>query len=576
MRRRRLRTGLTLLTLVLLTFTVLSFTSFRSQVRYLAFAMRHEGAYAGTLIRDRGWEMLNEPTLEYALSHFGGHGLVCPRNWYIAFDEEQKKYVEVKRGAHYARSTGLLGVVPQEGQVTGIDQALVAGRFFSRDDEESCLLSTEMARSLGIGPAEVGSARVKILGRDLVVRGLFDGKAFARVRDLDNEPLTPADFQLSSTRALGPIALDDMAVAVEEAAMEIRPFVHLEPENVVVLPYQTLREAGGTLRSVGVRFAPGADGQDLVEDFLLRLAITLFAGLRDQGEEEVRVFSYTSVGMTSMEGLGALVVPMVIAALIVLNAMLGAVYERFREIGIYSSVGLAPVHIALLFLAEAGAYAIIGVTLGYLLGQGLGKALIGWGLLQGLSLNYSSLAAMVSALLVMGVVLLSTLYPARVASRLAVPELVRRWAPPPPEGDCWEMEFPFMVGQSEVVGLCGFLANFFNAYSEESIGRFYAEKVRAVRQKGTGGEEYAVQLLLWLAPFDLGVSQFMQIEFLPTRVEGVHAVEIFIQRLSGQDTFWQRVNRRLVNGLRKEFLLWHTLDARSRAHHQKTAEELLA
>ena len=43
MRRRKLRTGLTLLTLVLLTFTVLSFTSFNTQIRYMAFAMDHEG-----------------------------------------------------------------------------------------------------------------------------------------------------------------------------------------------------------------------------------------------------------------------------------------------------------------------------------------------------------------------------------------------------------------------------------------------------------------------------------------------------------------------------------------------------
>ena len=74
--------------------------------------------------------------------------------------------------------------------------------------------------------------------------------------------------------------------------------------------------------------------------------------------------SYTSFGVTAVEGLGALMVPMLIAALIVLNAMLGAVYERFREIAVYSSVGLAPMHIALLFIAEACVYAVLGVTLG--------------------------------------------------------------------------------------------------------------------------------------------------------------------------------------------------------------------
>ena len=74
----------------------------------------------------------------------------------------------------------------------------------------------------------------------------------------------------------------------------------------------------------------------------------------------------------------------------------------------------------------------------------------------------------------------------------------------------------------------------------------------------------------------MGVSQFMQLEFLPTEVQAVYTVEIYIQRISGQDTFWQRVNHRFINGLRKEFLLWHTLPEASKAHHRQVAEQMLA
>ena len=157
-----------------------------------------------------------------------------------------------------------------------------------------------------------------------------------------------------------------------------------------------------------------------------------------------------------------------------------------------------------------------------------------------------------------------------------MPDTVRRWSPPPAEGDQWTFEFPFMVSHAEVRGLCGFLANYFNAYSEESIGHFFAEKVRVVVEEGEEGEEYAVQLLLWLAPFDMGVSQFLQVEFLPSQVPGVYAVHLFIQRISGQDTFWQRVNHRFFNGLRKEFLIWHTLKEEAKAYHRRTAGQLLS
>ncbi|MFH1570234.1 MAG: FtsX-like permease family protein [Gemmatimonadota bacterium] len=576
MRRRRLRTGLTLLTLTLLTFTVLSFSSFKPDVRFLIFSVPQAGTYEGALIRDRGWNPLGESTLDYARSQFGDRAVVAPRYWYIAYDREDKKYTEIRRGSAAAQATGLVGLAPEERRVTGIDASLRAGRFFTAVDEKACLLSTTMAGELGIDSAAVGSARVRIFGRELVVTGLFDAAAFGAIRDLDNEPLTPVDFQMSSTQALGPAVGPQMAVLDEVAQFEVKPFVHLPPENVAILPCETLREAFGQVRSIAVCFPPQAPGKELVEDYLMRVAGTLFAGFREPGTDRIAVSSYTSMGVTAVEGIGALVIPMGIAGLIVLNAMLGAVYERFREIGIYSSVGLAPMHIALLFIAEACVYAVIGVTLGYLVGQGLGKILVLLGWLRGMNLNYSSMSAIVSALMVMAVVLLSTLYPARVASRAAVPDTVRRWQPPAPEGDRWIFAFPFMVSQGEVLGLAGFLSSFFGAYSEESIGTFHADLVRLVGEAGPRGQEYALQLLIWLAPFDMGVSQFLQLEFAPSDIRGVCTVEVYIQRISGQDTYWQRVNRRFMNELRRQFLLWHTMDAGSRAYHRQTAAGLLA
>ena len=94
-----------------------------------------------------------------------------------------------------------------------------------------------------------------------------------------------------------------------------------------------------------------------------RVAVPLFVGAGD------RVRVYTSMGSASLAGIGNLFVPLLIASLIVLNTMLGAVYERSGEIGVYSSVGLAPSHIASLFMAEALVFAIVGAVLGYLVGQ---------------------------------------------------------------------------------------------------------------------------------------------------------------------------------------------------------------
>ncbi|MBT6149481.1 MAG: hypothetical protein HOH74_28845, partial [Gemmatimonadetes bacterium] len=136
--------------------------------------------------------------------------------------------------------------------------------------------------------------------------------------------------------------------------------------------------------------------------------------------------------------------------------------------------------------------------------------------------------------------------------------------------------FPFMVGVSEIEGIAGFLASFFNAYGEESIGVLYADKVRIlVEEREDGERELAVQLLLWLAPFDMGVSQFVQIDLAPSATPGVHGVFVYILRLSGQDTYWQRVNGSFFNALRKQFLLWHTMSAADKVYHRDAARRML-
>ena len=93
--------------------------------------------------------------------------------------------------------------------------------------------------------------------------------------------------------------------------------------------------------------------QALLEDFLLRVAVSLFVGLRQDEAATVDVWAYSSIGATAIKGLGVLIIPMLIAALIVLNTMLGTVYERLKDIGIYAAVGLAPSHIALLFIRRS-------------------------------------------------------------------------------------------------------------------------------------------------------------------------------------------------------------------------------
>ena len=576
MKRRKTRTILTFMTLLLLTFTVLSFTSIRTGMRFNQIMRDNEGLYEGILIRSKAWNPMEDSVLEYAQSNFGDRASVAPRSWY---SNQAKAHIKIKYGDKAHNALGVLGLTPEETQVTGLDRALVAGRWFEPGEDKVCILPVDMAGHIGIDLADVGEVRVRVFGDFFTVIGVIDSKRMKDLKDLDDEILTPADFAVTGGQAVQEIAEEEKREkqGLEDTKVVIKPFVHLEPANTLLVPYHTLRNigSGNPLQSVAVRFPPGTDVRAEVEEFLSRLAVTLFAGIKEASDEFVKVSIYSSLGLTSFSGMSNLFIPMLIAALIVLNTMMGSVYERFREIGIYSSVGLAPGHISWLFLAESCVYSVLGVVAGYLSGQVIAKVLIELDLLGGFTLNYSSVAAVLSCMLVIAVVMLSTIYPARKASQMAVPDVTRKWKLPPPDGDEWDFEFPFTVSGHEVLGLSVFLIGYFDSYSEESIGTFYTDGAHLSREDTPDGEGYLIDMNIWLAPFDLGVSQHVTVRAMPEAEHNIYSVGLNIKRLSGEDASWRRVNQRFMNVIRKQFLIWRTVDAEAKDGYREQGAGIL-
>jgi len=120
-----------------------------------------------------------------------------------------------------------------------------------------------------------------------------------------------------------------------------------------------------------------------------------------------------------------------VTAIVIINTLLMSVFERMREIGILSAIGMKGRQIVTLFLAEASLLALGGVSFGALAGWGLatyfGKVGIYFGDLGisgGMVLPdriYPYLTFEVAVNLVITafiVTLLGSLYPARMASRM--------------------------------------------------------------------------------------------------------------------------------------------------------------
>jgi hypothetical protein len=213
---------------------------------------------------------------------------------------------------------------------------------------------------------------------------------------------------------------------------------------------------------------------------------------------------------------------------------------------------------------------------GYMIGQTLVLVLYEQGWLGGLSLNYSSLSAVSSTLMVMMTVFLSALYPSRKAEELSVPDVTRRWEFPDPDGDDWAFDFPFTMGGTEALGMYTYLKRSFESYGEGSIGRFATENVELRSEERGTGVEFEIALRVWLAPYDMGTSQDVLMHAIPTGEHDIYRIEVHIHRLSGDVSSWQRVNRGFLNDIRKLFLVWKTMPPQTKVEYTEEGSALLS
>jgi hypothetical protein len=556
MRKRRARTLFTCLTLVLLTFTVLSFTSVKTATRYNQRTAKGKPSYQGLLVRNAMWQPLEESAFRILNDEFGRDRAVAPRAWFFTSKTEEQSFIQVSTDASDATydARAVTGLSAAEPEVTGIDKALVAGRWFLPGDVHTAIIPTRIAEQFHIGPEDVGKVRIFLGGVPYDLIGIISASRAKRAIDLDQEPLTPVDWiqmQRMARQGGGQQSQQGQKSGFQE-------YLHLSPDQTVFVPFDTVINLGGEVESVAVSFVTPQEVEKTLKALMPRLGFNLYAGTGNI------IMKWSAIGRTSITGMSDVLVPILIAALIVLNTMLGAVYERVKEIQIFSSIGLAPSHIAMLFIAESFVYAILGAIFGYMVGQGTAKLITVLHLLPGLYLNYSSVSAVASTSVVIGVVLLSTLYPARKASEVATPAIERSWQLPEPQGDSWDIPLPFAVTGEQAAALTGFMMEWFEAYEEYSIGDFVTQDVSSREEQSQYGKSLIIELMAWIAPFDLGVSQRVQLRTIPTDMQDVYEIRLALERVSGDVSSWRRVNRRFLNTLRKQFLIWRTLRAEER------------
>ncbi len=557
MRRRKLRTALTLLSIISLTFSLLVFSSISITPQIFTSAVPgYNATYNGVLIRVRPWTPLPEEVW-FAMKGFcTGIGVVAPRGWLYPPPPLGGVGTIVFTPKLYTYVYAILAVTPEEVKVTELDKALVAGRWFTEEDIYACIVSKRfvynLSRELG-RPIKVGS-KITLWGVNLTIVGIFEGTLMDEILDLDTEPLTPAFMLL-------------------QAAYATRP-PHFPADGVLLVPYKLYLRLAPSPLPMGIALKPESkEYLDFVIDNIV-YSTTLDVSYAKEGTIYVahpRQWIYAF-------GVGYIIIPMVLVAFTILDLMLGNVYERIREIYIYNATGLSPSHISMLFLVETITYASLGGALGYLLGIVCTNIFMAMKIYPpGFYPNFSSIIVLIALSVVISTTLISTLYPASKASRLAIPSLLRRWRMPKPRGDIWEVPMPFVAtSEREAIGVLYFIWEYLTGFTRERIGRFSVEEI-GYRSSITpdGGRIKTLEARVRLAPYDAGIIQRMRIDaFAPPKATR-YSFSLSIRRLSGYRDTWVAANRIFIDNIRKQFLLWRTLKPKDKARYFKEGARVL-
>ena len=278
----------------------------------------------------------------------------------------------------------IFGVDPDSAANDPYRQGLLSGDFITADDREGILIGQPAAEKLHLGVGDqvglsVNTSNGDVLEQVFTVRGIFTTNTYA----FDNATI------------LMPIAKAQAITKTENHASTI--FVLLNKDS----------DTDGVVTALKV--APN------LEILTWRDLNSLFVEFETMANSYIAFFYLIILAIT---------------ASVIVNTLIMSVYERTREIGILSAIGMRGSRILWLFLVESSLLAVGGVVMGWLLGYGaiswfnVGGFYIGNMGLSGMLVGNTIYAEPVMSDLVNVTVmtfiatLLSGLYPAVTASRL--------------------------------------------------------------------------------------------------------------------------------------------------------------
>ena len=566
MRNRPLKTFLTALTIILLTFTILVFASFGSKIGVNETYVGQNSSPERIEVKRKAYMMIPQ--------HL--------RN--MIAEVHKEKYTLFDRGAYYPypydakmerRECVLYLPKQNESLVLQAALALDQGERLVNQEVDKIYPEGKNTYDHPIYLDESVRDHLKLeLGDDVTFNGFnfqfagcFDRTRIKSLTYLDDMKLIPPDFeatrgedkQLESTFGE---SLGNLLAQIDTSSFRWTP-----TESLALINHHDLKKIRGFNNAIIIYPTQEVD----LHSDAAHIAEIFEAAVYAKNKDGIKQHFYTETFDSS--GLSEIIVPLLLGGLIIFSSLLGSIVDREREIFTFSALGLAPPNVAALFFAESAVYAVLGGLGGYIISQ-LVAVLLAYlsdmGVFQAPEMNFSSLSSTYTILLVMATVMLSTIFPAIKAGKSANPGVARKWAMPTPDGDKMSFVFPFTVASHDLAGILRFIGEHFNNHRDASLGMFAASDVAV---NALDESNYELVSTVSLAPFDLGIFQHFRLSSQESDIPGILEIVVELERVSGSPASWIRSNRQFIDDLRNQFLLWRSLPAETVAHYTQVANE---
>ncbi len=564
LRRRKLRTTLVILSVTVSTMAFVSMISLFSAT-HVAVLSHYEmdSGYQGILIRQTIPSRFLPPLLAEQLKSIYRNDLEAVLPFYVYYPLGERVPIKINITTHeIIGPIAIIGLNPEDFKyLPGLsDEELLSemiekgpGPLFLTSENPVCIVPETLAKQLGV---EIGD-ELNILGIRVTVVGIFRDKAekmyLEYVKDLDNFPI--------------------ISLAREQEAggrITIRALNPASPTEVIIMPSGLVKKLGGGVFGIRLVVKNPERGKQIAEELAALFNYYIYyAEKTPEGKYHVR--QYASVSTQQVVGQEA-VMPAIILLSTILSSILGAVHERKREIGILSSVGLSPLHVAGVFLMEFIIVAIVSSFIGYMLGISI-PTVVNIFLPPGeqLAINAGSLWVVLAVALAIGVTIAATIYPVHYASKLVTPSLERKWkleAQSIRRGDTFIVNLPFVIKKEEIDGALQYIMEYLNIFRGEE-GPFMIEDIDYEEKDTAEGRLKSINMRIKVKPFDWNVVMTSQLQVNVT--EKTSTWSLIATRLSGTEHIWIRGVRKLTDIVRKQLLFWRSLSPSEREEYIKKA-----